>query len=102
MKDLRWPHVVVVLGALGVLGTLAFFDKDSAAVITGVLALLGVMGFVAYQQQEIKAHVETVKTNTNGNNAELMELVKKLQQENKELALRVPAPAPDSEASSVE
>lgn len=93
MKDLRWPHVAVVLGAFGVLGTLAFFGKDSAAVVTGVLALLGVMGFVAYQQSEIKAHVETVKSNTNGNISTLMETIDRLQRENTELALRVQPPS---------
>lgn len=99
MKELRWPHAAVVLGAFAVLGTLAFFGKDSAAVITGVMALLGVMGFVAFQQQEIKSHVETVRAQTNGNVGQLMETIDRLQRENTELALRVPAPA-DPEAPS--
>lgn len=81
MKDLRWPHVAVVLGAFGVLGTLAYFEKDAAAVITGVLALLGVMGFVAYQQSEIKQTTATIKDQTNGNIGQLMAMMEQTRQD---------------------
>lgn len=92
MKDLRWPHVAVVLGALAVLGTLAYFEKDSATVVTGVVVLLGVMGFVAHQQSEIKQTASVIKEQTNGTNSELLRIIERLQAEKTELALRVPPP----------
>lgn len=77
MKDLRWTHVVVVLGTLGVLGWLAYQGKDGATVITGMLALLAALGFVAYQQSEIKSHTEAIKQNTNGNISRMLTMLEK-------------------------
>lgn len=72
MKDIKWQHVVVVLGVLGVLGWLTYEGKDGATVIAGILALLGALGFVVHQQSEIKSQNEAIKQNTNGNVAQLL------------------------------
>lgn len=116
MKDIRWQHVTMVLGVLGVLGWLTYEGKDGATVIAGVLALLGALGFVAYQQSEIKQTAATIEKQTNGAQSELMRqleakdhrhreematkdrMIRQLQQENTDLALKVPPPAAEPEA----
>lgn len=99
MKDLRWPHAILALGVVAVLGWLAYEGKDGATVITGMLALLAALGFVAYQQSEIKSQNEAIKHQTNGNVSQLVaELaqarrdIMQLQEEKAALALRVPPP----------
>lgn len=86
MKDLRWPHMVVVLGALAAVSWLTYTGKDSAV----ILLLLGALGFVVHQQAEIKQQTETIKQQTNGTNTELLQMIDRLQREKAELALKVP------------
>lgn len=72
MKNMTWQHVVIIVAVVGVLGWLAYLGKDGAAVVTGMLALLAALGFVAHQQSEIKSQNEAIKQQTNGNLSQLM------------------------------
>lgn len=83
MKDLRWPHVTVIVAVLGMLGWLSYEGKDGAGVIAGVLALLGALGYVAHQQSQIKEHTSAIKQQTNGSLSELMR-----QSENKDRIIK--------------
>lgn len=81
MKDLRWPHAVLMSTVLLVLGGLAYTGKDSAAVIGGVLAVLGAMGFLVKQQAEVKEQATAIKEQTNGNTAVLVEVIREQQRQ---------------------
>lgn len=67
--------VVLVLGALSYVG------RDSAAVITGLVALLAAMGYVVKGQGEVKEQAAAIKEQTNGNTTALYTLVRELQQQ---------------------
>lgn len=102
MKDFKMSHAIVISVALIVLGTLAFFDKDSAAVIMGVVGLLGAFGFVAKQQSEIKEHTAAIKQQTNGGYTQMLRIIEKKDQEHAaaiaamatQLAAMQPPPTP--------
>lgn len=106
MKDLRWPHVIMVLGALGVLGWLTYEGKDGATVIAGALALLGALGYVAHQQGEIKSQTEAIKQQTNGTNTELLRQLENKDRTIKQMADKMaemtPPPSGSGESAGVE
>lgn len=79
MKDLRWPHVALIAVVLGVLGGLAYAGKDSAALVGGVIALLGAMGMIVKGQAEVKEQATAIKEQTNGNTSALLTTVTDLQ-----------------------
>lgn len=81
MKDLRWPHAFVIAVVLLVFGGLALAGRDSAAVLGGVIALLGAMGFLVKGQAEVKEQAAAIKEQTNGNTTALYTLVRELQQQ---------------------
>lgn len=82
MKDLGWPHVVVILGVLGVIGFLTYQDKDGAAVIGGALALLAAMGFSINKLSEIQQSAATIKEQTNGRMGEFVTLLEQMRRDN--------------------
>lgn len=81
IKDFRISHAIVISVALVVLGTLAYFDKESATVVMGVVTLLGAFGFVAYQQSEIKEHTAAIKQQTNGGYTQMLRIIEKKDQD---------------------
>lgn len=78
MKDLKLPHAIVISVVLLVLGTLAFYEKDSAVFVASALTLLGALGFIIRQQSDIKADATAIRQQTNGTNSELLAMVKEL------------------------
>lgn len=60
MKDITWKHVVIAVAFLGAFVALAVSGKDSGALVAGVLALAGGLGWLGSQ-------VASAKTQANGN-----------------------------------
>ena len=86
MKDLKWTHVTLIAIVLAVLGGLSFYDKDVAAVLSGVVLILGALGFnslmskqsdLQNQQTEIKQTADTIKEQTNGRIAQLTAMLER-------------------------
>lgn len=75
MKDLKLPQAIVITAALFVLGGLVWAGKDMAAVIGGVLAVLGAFGYSIKQQAEVKEQNVAIKEQTNGNQRELLNFI---------------------------
>ena len=81
MKKLEWTHVVLILGIMTVLGGLSYLGKDATIVLTGVIAVLGALGFglmlnkqseTQERQGEIKENVSLIKEQTNGRISQLI------------------------------
>lgn len=64
MRSMPWPVALVVSTAILVIGALALFEKDINGVSNAILMLLVALGY---------AELREIKTNTNGNNARMME-----------------------------
>lgn len=82
-KELKWPAVVVILGLVVVLGFLAYSDKDVTAVLAGIIAVLGALGF-GYQfnkTSEIAQSTAKIEENTNGRLGQMTALIDKQQRD---------------------
>lgn len=79
MKDLKWPAVAIIVPLLGILGILAWHEKDATMVISGVLLVLGALGFahMSNKQTEIQETAATIKEQTNGRIGQLTAMIEK-------------------------
>ncbi len=114
-QNLKWPAVVVILGLVIVLGFLAYHDKDVTAVLAGIIAVLGALGFgyTFNKQSEIQQSTAKIEENTNGRIGQMNETIQKQQRDlaevndrhrrdMKEMAERLATmtpPAPDNPSS---
>lgn len=71
-----WQLVTIVIAGLGAFSALAIFGKDTGALIAGALAILGAFGYTAREVSSAKQDLAAVKTQTNGNNSELVSLLR--------------------------
>lgn len=85
MKTLTWPQAIVAASVLLVIGALAYAGKDTSALVTSGLAILGALGLLVKQQTEVKAEsvakLDAVQQQTNGNTKELMAIIKSQQEQ---------------------
>lgn len=72
MEKITWPAVVVIVAALGAVIALVSLGQNLTAV--GVV-IAGLLGLNAYQNATTKEAVSEVKTNTNGNNQRLIDVI---------------------------
>lgn len=82
-QNLKWPAVVVILGLVIVLGFLAYHDKDVTAVLAGIIAVLGALGFgyTFNKQSEIQQSTAKIEENTNGRISQMTNLIEKQQRD---------------------
>lgn len=76
MKDFKLPHAIVIASILVVFGLLAWQQVDVAAVVGGVLAILGGLGWIIKQGAEQGEQNRAIQTAVNGNNNSLVETIK--------------------------
>jgi hypothetical protein len=83
VRDLKWPAVTVIIALLAVLGALAYFGKDAATVLAGVITVLGALGFgyTFNRQAEIQQSTARIEENTNGRIGQLVAMVEKQQRD---------------------
>jgi hypothetical protein len=72
MEKITWPAVVVIVATLGTIIALVRLDQDLTAV--GVV-IAGLLGLNMHQNTSTKEAVGEVKTNTNGNNQRLVDVI---------------------------
>jgi glucan phosphoethanolaminetransferase (alkaline phosphatase superfamily) len=89
-----WASVVIVFMLIGGAVTLTLMGKD-IVVILSLTAIVAVPVLTAFGAM-INQKVQEVKEISNGNNSELLNMVKNLQTTVTELALKVQPPAVDS------
>lgn len=109
MRELKWPHVALVVATLAALSWLSYQGKDATTVLSGVFMVLGALGFgllinkqseLKDQQTEIKQNTETIKDNTNGRISQMMQMLDQQARDHRremsamadKLATMVPAP----------
>ena len=75
MKTLNWPQAVVASAVLIVIAALIFAGKDTGALVTSGLAILGALGILVKQGTEVKERADAVQQQTNGNTKELLKII---------------------------
>lgn len=75
MKTLNWPQAVVASAVLIVIAALIFAGKDTGALVTSGLAILGALGILVKQGTEVKERADAVQAQTNGNTKELLKII---------------------------
>lgn len=76
MEKFKLPHAIVIASILVVFGLLAWQEVDVAAVVGGVLAILGGLGWIIKQGAEQGEQNRAIQTAVNGNNNSLVETIK--------------------------
>jgi len=86
MKNLNWPQAVVAAAVLFVIGALVYAGKDTGALVTSGLAILGALGLIVKQGTEVKERADAVQQQTNGNTKELLAIIRAQQDQIAELS----------------
>lgn len=86
MRKLEWTHVALVGIFMVILGGLSYLGKDGMVVLTGVIAVLGALGFgfmmnkqaeIQEKQGEISQSATIIKEQTNGRISQLMATIER-------------------------
>ena len=104
MKTLNWPQAVVASAVLIVIAALIFAGKDTGALVTSGLAILGALGILVKQGAEVKERTDAVQAQTNGNTRELLKIIAQQQAYIIEMANKMasmPPSAADSEPAEM-
>ena len=83
---LTWPQAVVAAAVLFVIGALVYAGKDTGALVTSGLAILGALGMIVKQGTEVKERADAVQQQTNGNTRELLAIIRSQQEQIAELS----------------
>lgn len=94
MKPLNWPSVALAAVVILTIAILAALDKDSSALVTSGLAILGALGLLVRQGAEVKEQAVAVKDQTNGNTKQLMAIIAQQQEHIQELAHKLAESTP--------
>lgn len=86
MKTLNWPQAVVAAAVLFVIGALVYGGKDTGALVTSGIAILGALGLIVKQGTEVKERADAVQQQTNGNTKELLAIIRAQQEQIAELS----------------
>lgn len=76
MKALNWPQAVVAATVLLVIAALVWGDKNTGALVTAAVAILGALGLLVKGQAEVKERTDAVQQQTNGNTRELLAMLR--------------------------
>jgi hypothetical protein len=75
VKTLNWPQAIVASAVLIIIAALIFAGKDTGALVTSGLAILGALGILVKQGAEVKERTDAVQAQTNGNTRELLKII---------------------------
>jgi hypothetical protein len=74
LKDITWKHVAVIAVVFGAVSVLGATGRDTSALIVVGIGVLSVLGLIARD-------TAATKTQTNGNQSELMRQMSQMRQE---------------------